>query len=193
MDFTLGGKTAAELGLELMDNNTELPGTPGTRDRTVTISGKHGDHDFGATLEPIPFVLDCLTIESATDIREVIRGINAHILDDWGRPKTLTLIFDNEPDKLYYVRYSGKIDIDKSTGPIYHRLTLRFTAFDPHAYGAELAIEEIITTASKTITKDVETGVNAPLTMIFDNTGAKTIPGFSFKTFTTLVDYNYYA
>lgn len=189
MDFTLGGKTAAELGLELLEQNTILPGTAPTRDRTVVISGRHGEHDFGAVLGPVEFHLDCLTLEIVPDFRATIRSLNDFLFDNQGKPKTLALEFSNEAGRVYFVRYRGKLEIDKSSGPVYRRVMIPLWSKNPFAFGDVEEVEVQITTSPIMIPIDVDSGINVPLTLIFDNEGATTLNGFSFKTYDEIQDW----
>jgi predicted phage tail component-like protein len=128
----LGGKTFSELGLILL-RTTEIPILPSTTDRMVQIPGRAGAYDFGSDIGPRQFNLEC-AIKATTTRQELVekaRALAVHLLDD-GKPKTMELIFDDEPDRYYNVRYSGRILMEKiaSIG----RFTLPLIASDPFAY-----------------------------------------------------------
>ncbi len=182
--ITLGGKTAAQLGFIFLWRDTELPGAPQTRDKTMVVGGRHGVLDFGADMEPLPFVLDLL-IDDGRDFREAARDLNKFIKDGWGRPKVLTLVFSNEPDKTYYVRYHGVLGIDRTS---YQRITLPLIATEPFAFGSEVEDDQTITTSPANLNYSVVSGINVPILIILDNEGANTITGFSFKTFEEIFD-----
>ncbi|MGF2618688.1 phage tail domain-containing protein [Bacillus cereus] len=132
MSLTIDGKTLNELGLALLPGH-EHSAAPSTRDYTVTIPGMSGAYDFGADLEVRPFTLPLLVkpqsiYESAPKIREIMKTF----FDPYGKPKTVKLIFDYEPDKYYKVRYSGSLDTNRFKTMT--NLVIPLTAFDPHAY-----------------------------------------------------------
>lgn len=113
MAITLGGKTDKDLGIVvLMDTNE--PVLPSTRDNSVVISGRMGAFDFGGELDTREFSLPCAIIQdNYYDLQKIVRGLAVHLLDSYGKPRILDLIFDEEPDKVYKVRYSGSLDLKK--------------------------------------------------------------------------------
>lgn len=132
MSITLGGKRAAELYLSILIDSQE-PALPATRDRTLEVPGMHGLYDFGADLAPRLFELECAIIQpNAYFLQRAVRALAAHLMDGDGRPRTLELIFDEEPDKVYFVRYAGAVSIQKRIG--IGKFTLPFIAYDPFAY-----------------------------------------------------------
>jgi len=188
MSFTLGGKTAAELNIQLLED-TQIPMLPDTVDRTVAIGGRHGLHDFGADMGPRLIELDCVFTGTDDDeeLQEEVRKLAAHLVDNWGRPKTLELIFDRETDKTWFVRYAGSLPIKRI---IYHAkgfFTLPLIAYEPFAFGAEVEVAYDITLSPEDLWYVVTSGLNVPLTIILDNEGGNTIAGFSFKTFNELL------
>jgi phage-related protein len=191
MGFTLGGKTAAELGVELITSDTALKGNAPTRDYFMPTPGRHGIYDYGADLGPLPIVLDCLVV-TPTLWKTVIRELNTHLHDGWGHPRVLPLVFDEEPTKTYYVRYSGSSDLGKFMRPNFQRFTLPLIATEPYAFGDEALVEYTVTASPSDLWYVVESGLNVPLTIILDNEGANTINGFSFKTFDEIFDWSYH-
>ena len=192
--ITLGGKTDAELGFTVMSPNTLRPNLPDTRDYTTVISGRHGAYDFGADLGPRAFLLNCWFNEDLDDedIETAVIALNAHLLDNWGKPKTLELIFDWQPTRHYDVRYSGKLAIDTSEAMARRKFTLPLIAFDPHAFGEEEEVEYLIEDSPVSLWYTVASGLNVPITIILDNEGLNTIEGFSFKTFDDIFDWSVY-
>jgi len=130
--FTLGGKTAEELGL-IMRRESQLPILPGTRDRTITIPGRHGKYDFGADMDARIFSLECVFVNavSASDLQAKVRELADHLIDDNGQPRKLELVFDLEPDKKYMVRYAGSLPIERIAK--IGIFTLPLIAYDPFA------------------------------------------------------------
>ncbi|MGM2815376.1 distal tail protein Dit [Bacillus cereus group sp. Bce007] len=133
MSLTIDGKHISELNLQLLRDH-QNPVAPSTRDNVMTIPGMHGAYDFGASLGVREFNLPVhlkLKDEYET-LSAAIRKVMAVFIDSYGKPKTVKLIFDYEPDKYYMVRYSGNIPITRlfSMG----KFELPLTAYDPHAY-----------------------------------------------------------
>ncbi|UBR30182.1 phage tail family protein [Bacillus sp. SD-4] len=133
MSLTIDGKTLNELGLALLPGH-EHPAAPSTRDYTVSIPGVSGEYDFGADLESRPFTLPLLVKPQPSQylLALKIREIMKVFFNQYGKPKTVKLIFDYEPDKYYKVRYSGSLDTTRFKTMA--NLVFPLTAFDPHAY-----------------------------------------------------------
>ncbi|WP_424765691.1 phage tail domain-containing protein [Paenibacillus sp. sgz302251] len=161
----LGDKSFTELGLVLLKDN-QRPILPQTIDRTVLISGKNGAYDFGSDLGVRQFDLGCAFVKtkSTAELQLAIRQLIRHLLDDKGRPKTLELKFSTESDKMYYVRYSGDMPIERIAE--YGTFTLPLVAFDSYAYQTELSTE---------ITWDSELSMDSDIT--FDDEFVFTING----------------
>ncbi|NNV07121.1 phage tail family protein [Geobacillus sp. MMMUD3] len=106
---------------------------PSTRDKTITIPGRHGEYDLGAELGPRPFSIR-LRVRNELNMNELqwrIRQFTKALLDSCGRPKTVKLVFNYEPDKFYYVRYSGSMPIQRLVR--FAEFSLPLVAFDPAA------------------------------------------------------------
>ncbi|MES9781158.1 distal tail protein Dit [Bacillus thuringiensis] len=133
MSLTIDGKHISELNLQLLRDH-QNPAAPSTRDNVMTIPGMHGAYDFGASLGVKEFLLPVhLKLKNEYEtLSSAIRKVMAVFIDPYGKPKTVKLIFDYEPDKYYMVRYSGNIPINRlfSMG----KFELPLTAYDPHAY-----------------------------------------------------------
>jgi predicted phage tail component-like protein len=175
--FTLGGKTAKELGI-IMLRSSQRPVLPGTVDRTLAIPGRHGAWDFGADLAARRFDLECALIADDVASREAaISALAAHLVDSTGRPRELDLIFDNVPDRKYRVRYSGTLPIDRlaNTG----RFTLPLVAFDPFATGLqEQLVEEVVSESPHMIQLTTDGNVRTSPVIVLSNEGATTITNF---------------
>lgn len=130
--FTLGGKTANELGI-IMTRSSQRPMLAPTVDRLLSIPGRNGQWDFGADLGARMFGLECVILpQRYADLQISIDRLAMHLLDAFGRPRTMQLILDASPDRFYSVRYSGDLPIERlaSMG----QFTLPLLAADPHAY-----------------------------------------------------------
>ena len=176
--FTLGGRTASELGLELLQG-TQRRILPDTRDIVLTIPGRPGAYDFGAEFGVRLFELECLLHGAATSeqLQALIRNLASHLIGADGKPRTLKLVFDDEPNKYYNVRFAGSLPIEQiaSTG----RFTLPLVAYNPHAYALEDTTKHVVITDSPTSMTIDKVG-NAPARprIRLVNTGATAIHGF---------------
>ena len=178
MGFTLGDKTAEDLGI-LMREGESNPILPPTRDRTIVVPGRHGAHDMGAEFEARPISIPCVFVyaNDQEELEEYIRDLANHLLDVWGKPRELSLIFDAEPDKTYYVRYAGSLSIDRVIFD--GRFNLELVAYDPHAYGESKVEEKYLTESPGTVLLEVKGNTEAPPTITLTNEGANTIEGFT--------------
>lgn len=83
-------------------------------DRFVTIPGRPGQLFYSNDAGPIPFEIPLTTIQSnPIDLQSKVRLMKSIFLDDFGRKKTVKLVFGYETDKYYNVRYSGDVPIER--------------------------------------------------------------------------------
>lgn len=105
------------------------------RNRSVTIPNRHGAHYFGGHLAPKEFALHCMfTRTDYADMKARIGRFKRLLIDGNGRPKTVKLRFEDEPDRYYNVVYDGVIDIERIAE--LGRFTVPLTAYDPIAVSA---------------------------------------------------------
>ena len=122
-----------DLGIEVhLDSDESL--FPEVRTSSITIPGKHGAYKFGSDLEPLDFELKCWFDRSGsyTELAHRTRDFKKLFIDTYGRPKRIKLRFESEPDKFYYVEYSGKVPLEKLAH--FGVFSLPLKAYDPHAY-----------------------------------------------------------
>ncbi|MNI66238.1 Phage tail protein [compost metagenome] len=108
------------------------------------------------------------------ELQERVSNLAAFLLDADGRPRTMPIIFANQPDRQYTVRYSGDLQIDRIAG--LGTFTLPFTAYDPFAYSIwesdSLNVDSLISVDSDIY---VDTGyvftINNPQTITIYNYG----------------------
>lgn len=132
MSIVLGGKTPEQLGFRILMDTVE-PALPETRDRTLQIDGRHGLYDFGADLAERRFEFPCAMLKAdVVALQRAERELTAHLVDGYGRPKTMELIINSEPEKVYTVRYAGSLTPQRMVG--LGRFTLPLVAYDPFAY-----------------------------------------------------------
>ncbi|OZQ95851.1 hypothetical protein CA598_08460 [Paenibacillus sp. VTT E-133291] len=128
----LGDKRPQELGLQTL-RESQRPILPPTVDRTYTVPYMHGAYDFGADMGPRPLPLECAFMErNAYQLQRRVSALAAHLVDGDGRPRTLPLIFANQPDRQYMVRLSGQLPIDRMAG--LGEFSLPLVAYDPFSY-----------------------------------------------------------
>jgi len=172
--LTLDGLTPKELGMGVF-RKTQRPILSSTVDNTVTVPYMHGAYDFGAHMGPKPFTLECAFIaRNHMELQERVSTLAAFLLDGDGRPKTMVIVFANQPDRQYTVRYSGDLQIDRIAG--LGTFTLPFTAYDPFAYSTwesdELNVDSLVSVDSDIY---VDTGytfsVNSPQSITIYNYG----------------------
>jgi predicted phage tail component-like protein len=151
MDY-LGDKTFDELGLIFLRDYYH-PIAPDTRDRSVEIPGRHGAYDFGADLSVRNISIPCaIKGDDRTALQQTVRALVKHLFDSNGKPKTMQLILDDEPDKMYMVRFSGGLPIERIVN--IGKFTLPLTAFDPYAYHT-VSTEEITMDSDASVMSEV--------------------------------------
>lgn len=123
--------------LVLKDSRLEL--LPSTRDITDEIPGMHGEFDFGTEFNSRAFDLHVATDEGYTPLEKAhLQRLFAKYLDPTKGAKTL--IFSDDIEKTYVVKYSGKIDITQY--PSWFEFTLPFKMSNPFITGS---FEKILT------------------------------------------------
>ena len=152
MSFTLGGKTARELGIVML-RESQRPILPGTVDKTMSIPGRHGAWDFGAELDARVFELECAFVtKNPRELQQKIMALAAHLVDSYGRPRELELRFDARPGQFFTVRYAGRLPIERVAG--LGRFTLPLVAYDPFAYS--VATNDEVVWGSEVITFEAD-------------------------------------
>lgn len=176
MSFTLGGKTAEELGI-IMLRSSVRPVLPATSDRTLAIPGRPGLRDFGADLGARQFVLECGFIErDRFALEQRLITLAAHLVDSYGRPREMELTLATRPGQSFTVRYAGTLTPERIYGT--GTLSLPLTAFDPFARGPE-QIEEVTITDSPTVVNLLSKGnIRTEPVVILTNTGSTTLTEF---------------
>ncbi len=117
--------------LVLKDSRIEL--LPSTRDITDEIPGMHGEFDFGTEFNPRAFDLHVVTDEGYAPLEKAhLQRLFAKYLDPTKGAKTL--IFSDDIEKTYVVKYSGKIDITQY--PSWFEFTLPFKMSNPFITGS---------------------------------------------------------
>lgn len=174
----LGDKSLEELGLVMLQGYQHP--FPSTRDRILAIPGRHGNYDFGATLDSRYFDLPVvLQASNESSLQFAIRTLSNHLFDAYGKPKVMKLIFSEEPDKFYWVRYSGNAPIQRVVGLGIFNLPL--VAHDPFAHFI-LPSDEITMGSDVPIMSDILWGtgitnmsIKTPQTISIANNGSQVV------------------
>ncbi|OPX46384.1 phage tail protein [Ruminiclostridium hungatei] len=115
----------------LRDSRFEL--IPSTRDSTDEIPGMHGEFDFGSEFNSRAFDLHVATDEGYSPLEKAqLQRLFAKYLDPTKGAKTL--IFSDDIEKTYVVKYSGKID--PTQYPTWFEFTIPFKMSNPFIMGS---------------------------------------------------------
>lgn len=108
------------------DSRHEL--LPSTRDNTEEIPGRHGEIDFETELKARPLELHVVTPEglSSAEKKRLARLYASHLDPTKG---VKSLVFADEIDKTYLVKYSGKID--PTNYPTWFKFVIPFKMSNP--------------------------------------------------------------
>ncbi|WP_375104648.1 distal tail protein Dit [Paenibacillus sp. RS8] len=172
----LGDKSPKDLGLRTL-RDSQRPILAPTVDRTYAMPFMHGAYDFGSDAGPRPLPLECAFMErNPYQLQRRVSALAAHLVDGEGRPRTMSLIYTNQPDQQFLVRYSGQLPTTREAG--LGKFVLPFIAFDPFAYSI-YDLDEI--NVDSEIPVDMEVSVD--LASTYSVTGPMVIP---FKNFGSL-------
>jgi predicted phage tail component-like protein len=129
-----------DLGLHLLAGSDETM-MPETRQDTLTIPDRHGAIVFDSYLEPRRLFPQILIPSQATlnDVQGIVRKVSSLLVDEYGNPKDVKLIYDYEPDKYYIARLTGYISVDRiAKAGIF---LIPMYAYDPYAYAGMTAYD----------------------------------------------------
>ena len=131
--FKLGGVTSSSLGLFVIDK--EIPFMPEIEEQAEEMPGMDGGYDFGVRYKPkiIPVKVRLIDCASKTIYNNRLRTIAAKFNPRLG---SKPLIFDDEPDKMYFARLSETFSPTR-IGLISNEFTLTFICYDPFTYSVE--------------------------------------------------------
>lgn len=182
----LDGIRDVDLGFRVLEESQD-PLIPSTRDQNMLIDGRHGSYDFGAVLDPKPFVFECAFIPqgtsyerpSASELQKRVRRLAEFMTDTYGRPRNMRLVRSWEPDKYYIVRYSGSAPLERIAYSSIGLFTLPLVAFDPFAYSTqERIIETTVAESPTTIVAESDGNVRTQPVIVLTNQGSNTITHF---------------
>lgn len=116
--------------LNIIMNKKNVHMVPLIKENFEPIPGKNGVWDFGVQYDSRPLDITCTIVaSSAIDLKTKLRALVGFLNPKLGaRP----LIFDDEPDKLYYARLTGQLPLDQIG--VVGTFTLQFICCDPFLY-----------------------------------------------------------
>ena len=182
--FTLGGTANTALGVELMPDFQE-PVLPKTRGQSVTIPGRNGVHLFESDLDARKIVLDLVVIDSTTPetLQSITKTFSEVLLDQDGHPEDVSLVFSNEPNYTYTVRYAGNMPLKRIIGGSRGFFSLPLLAQDPFSYAAEDSDTYNVVAAYQTMAVENAGDYRTPPTMtITMKAGSTSVTGFTLTT-----------
>ncbi len=159
----------------LRDSRVDL--FPRTKERVEEIPGRHGEISFGSKLEPRLLELHVVVKEEFTFAEREVRKreIAQYLNPTMG---TKVLVFADEPDKQYFVKYSGIVDIDRQYTS-WFEFTIPFKCSDPYIYSKLNVKEKLITSSLTTINLSDNDSMDTLPVIIVENEGVTAIGGFT--------------
>lgn len=140
--ITLDGKRLEDFGYRASIEHYH-EAIPNLRRKTIAIPGRPGAWDFGSDLESKPFNIPIRAIsDSSLSLQRLQNDLVAFLMDDFGNPRPIKMVFDYEPDKFYTVKIDGSIAPTLRSHIIRHK-TLPFIAHDPFKYSI-LNADEVV-------------------------------------------------
>lgn len=132
VDFYVNENRILEpLGLVVLrDSRADL--FPRLKERVQEIPGRHGEIYFGNRLEPRLIELSVVIQEEFSSLQEreqKKREIARYLNPTHG---VKVLVFADEPEKQYFVKYSGSIDVTQYAS--WFEFTIPFKCSDPYIY-----------------------------------------------------------
>lgn len=131
--ITLDDKKLEEFGYRaLMDHYHEA--IPEIRSKTMSIPGMPGRWDFGSELgsKRLEIPIQALS-DSSSSLQALQNELVAFLMDEFGNPREMNVVFDYEPDKFYTVKIDGAV-APVLRAHILKNMTLPFIAHDPFKY-----------------------------------------------------------
>lgn len=181
--FSLGGTTNSSLNFYVLDG-WKRPLSPGTEDRTAKVLGRAGNIWIDSKLSSREFSIPGYFIASSTaNLDTYARALAAMLVDVYGKPRQLQLIFADESDKYYLVRYDSAIPLSRFIDQMRGTFEIPLIADDPYAYELEDATTITFTTSGATPGEIVTSSgnVETPAKFCITNTGATAVNGFTIK------------
>lgn len=166
--FTFGEDASSSLSLIVIDK--EIPLMPEIEDQGEELPGLDGGYDFGIRYKPkiIPVKVRLLNSISKLDYKNKLRSLASKLNPRLG---TKALIFDDEPDKMYFGRLSDTFS-PLRMGLISDEFTLSFICYDPFTYSVA---EKDLSGATQITAVQSGSHVSRPLLIITKDAGGAKI------------------
>lgn len=128
--FTFGGEHSSSLNLIVIDK--EVPPMPEVKNNVEEMDGIDGAYDYGVEYreKPISVTVRILNTLTKTEYNNTLRRIASSLNP---RLKAKALIFDDEPDKMYFARLSETFKPSRMA-TISKEFTISFVCYDPFTY-----------------------------------------------------------
>ncbi len=186
VDFYVNENRILEpLGLVVLrDSRVDL--FPRVKERIEEIPGRHSEIDFGSKFEPRILELHVTVSEefSLAEREKRKREIARHLNHTMG---TKILVFADEPDKQYFVKYSGIVDITRQYTS-WFEFTIPFKCSDPYIYGKEREEEFVVTQSPKELNIFSKGNMEAYPTIVLLNKGGNTVNGFIIQYYEEIIE-----
>lgn len=170
LGYTIGGRHIHEFGCEM--TGKEVPITPPFENQAETQGGRDGGWDFGIQYEPKIIPVDHYIWQNTRKMsQDQIRALAGHLNPRKGAQE---LIFDDEPDKMYYARLSEQINLAEII-KLYNDFTLSFICYDPFTYSVDEYTKTISGGATMGTIDHLGTHVSRPILVIDHLGGSATI------------------
>ena len=109
------------------------PATPDLQSVLMEIPGMPGAWDYGTKIGTRSFSIPFGKIEKDYfEKQRIIRDFVAFLMDPYGRPREVKMVFKYDSDKYYLVKLSGQFDPDRAAAAV--QFTVPFVAAKPEAY-----------------------------------------------------------
>src|SRR5699024_7181543 len=116
---------------------------PNVRRKNIMIPGMSGRWDFGSELESKTFEIPIQALsDSSVSLQALQNELVDFLMDEYGNPREIKMVFDYELDKFYTVKIDGAI-APVLRAHILRNKTLPFIAHDPYKY-SRLHGDEIV-------------------------------------------------
>lgn len=112
----------------------EDPLTPNMEHKTLSISGKIGPWDFGTEIKEKYFSFPLKIMDRfLTRVQYNFNDLKAFLLDPFGKPREIKIVFDYETDKYYIAKLNGFSIPARLTEE--STIVVNVVAYDPLKYG----------------------------------------------------------
>ena len=134
--FTIGGEHSSSFNLIVIDK--EVPPIPEIKNQVEEMEGIDGVYDYGVEYreKTISVTVRILNTITKTEYNNTIRKIASKLNP---RLKAKALIFDDEPDKMYFARLSETFRPSRMA-TISREFTIQFICYDPFTYSVDKKI-----------------------------------------------------